>query len=448
VVIEQKIKRFYQHVDALMEDISGLEINCFETEYLKLQDELESLQRLISPVFATSKQLYLQTCIKEKPLTDGSFLSVIASSHFQSTQGQVKRIQREGNEKLEIIRKTYLFKRIGESDDLGKIDETLENIERILKKEPNNQAAHKFLDKLIIAGSNDVSNLSWNYLEKAKCLQNRFRCKYLGCFSHPEMKRPFSLVSQENGKIIYTSDPISCKIHRFSRDGQYIGPVEGNYKHPFGLIYESENCFWVCDSGNRRLVAIGEGGSIIKIFSLDFEFKNYPFSYPIFGFLSNNRFYLVNNNKEGDVRVLLTFRKDNHNDWHEIVPADMGQRFTGLTLWEDMIFFTEYFSSHMLMLPTEHGKIYPLEKEWGQSTMKQLVSVGKWVFVCAEHYLLKYDMTSKELLFSLSVKEKFTEKDEVIEDVSVGPHVDGKSFLYLSTYSADKNIGYIHTYEV
>ncbi len=446
--IDQKICEFNRRADKLLEDIDRLEGNCFENEYQKLHKELELLQKRVSLCYETSKQIELMARDNEKALENANFLRSIASSSFHSNWVLQNRSIEGSRDKIKRVYQAYILKKIRESADHGRIDQALSKVQEILKEDPNNQKANNFLEKVIRAGSNGPSRASLHSAEKAKDIKDRYRCKYLGSFGHPELKRPFSLVTQENGEVIYASDPVSDKIHSFSRMGQYRGSVGGSFKRPLGLIQDSENCFWVCDSGNKRLVAIDAGGHKIKTYSLDTKFKNYLFVHPVFGTIEDGRFFLVANKKEGGRKGLLTFHKDIPNDLHEIVSADLGQRFTGLAFWGKWILFTEYFSPQMFMLRADDGQISALKEEWVKSSMKHLVAAGKWVFVCAQHYLLKLDMTTKNFVFFLPAKKIFKEKDEVIEGIIARPDTTGRYFLYLSTYSESKNIGYIHIYEV
>ena len=147
--IDREISAFYRHADMLFKDIPHLGAEEFETKYSRLQRELERLQKRVSLSYETSKQLEFMVRDRCKALKNANYLQSIASGSFNSTWDHRNNILEEGRAKVEELSQAYLLKMVRESVKHERIEEALHGIEKILKRDPNNESAHTLLAEVI-----------------------------------------------------------------------------------------------------------------------------------------------------------------------------------------------------------------------------------------------------------------------------------------------------------
>ena len=418
---------------------NGLEKDEFDKRYLKLKKDICFLLDEVATRSATSKQLYMMT--RDDKGAAPSFLRKAASNCSYKWGVYYFNILTKEKKKLELIRVNYLMAQAGKAIKTNDIADALDSLKVVVSKFPDESEAGKLMEKIISLRPGSINTTNSSFVHNAIKLRNDHRFKPVNNFTHVKLKRPFSIVLQKKSSLIWVSDSIDNSLYCFSRQGHYKSKLKADFNNPCGLIKESDNRFWICDTGNRRLVECRDGKPGRTIL-LNHILGSYTCPFPLMGKIHEDIFHLIAMNKTSQKRCLITLKKERPNVWQEIIPVQKEYRLTGIAADSD-IFFSDYFSKHIFRFDNTIKKTIPFGEDWLQTRMSALATHNQQLFIAADNYLLKYTKNGTRI-FECALKQMFKEDDERIEDITIAAEEKREVQLFISAYSPVKNTGRIY----
>jgi len=145
--------------------------------------------------------------------------------------------------------------------------------------------------------------------KEAELIASEYRLQYLGSFGERFLRGPIAITSSDRYDLIYVSDNVESRIHKFRFSGEYLGTLPYEISNIRGIFNGSSGTIWICDFEKSRLLEIDCNGAMVSEIRLgEVIGKTLPATYPLFGCLKDGCIYLLLVNETYQRRILVSFR--------------------------------------------------------------------------------------------------------------------------------------------
>ncbi len=278
----------------------------------------------------------------------------------------------------------------------GNIQKALEYWEKVLRVDPDNACIHAHLNEMQHHHAGTEKSL-------AKKIQRKYQFKYLGNFGQGIVKRPLSIQALD-GHGVYILDHGEGLVHHFSTHCDYLGPLDLNLKNPLGLFTDDRNNFWICDSGNSRLLKIDTTGKRTSTIRLAPLLPNDDdMIYPAFGCGSQGLIFLVLMDQNHQRRRIVVIDTDQGMTVQEIMAPDCLQLPEGIEIDGDHLYLTDFLARALYVYNMKQRRLYPLlQRSLQLNPPRRCVVTGDALFVTAGQTISKLRLNG-ETIFTVDL---------------------------------------------
>lgn len=277
----------------------------------------------------------------------------------------------------------------------GCVGEAFARFKNVLKVDPENNDVFSIFSKL----RNEKK-----HHEKNKQLQSRYRLEYSGSFGHELLKNPTAIIAAGSDRLI-VSDYATDRVHEFTLSGEYVRPLPIDVIKPMGLFLEDGH-LWICDFGNRRLLAVDARGRAIDEIHMEQVVGEHDDNiHPVYGCVEGERFFIILTDRNmGIERNLIAFNKRIRDISLKVVPPGGTTFYTGFGQCENEVYFASRNPLAFFTYKTQEDRVELLKIDFIPEALNVFSKTADACFLCTMGYLIKMTLSGEVLFYAKFTK--------------------------------------------